>query len=297
VELVRHLEAVARTRYKAAAGGHPDVIRAQVELGKLEDRLKSLRELRAPLASRLNALLDRPTGAPLPWPKEQPANARLAEKDAAVVEDLRRSNPDLAAMALEIERAQKAVRLARHRYLPDFTLGIDWILTDDPEGPLPAEDRGKDPVAVGIGITLPLWFGKHRAAGREARARLAGAQLARRDRENLLLARVKRVLYEVRDAERKIELYGETLVPKAEQGLKATETAFRAGKVDFLDLISAQRMLLEFQLSHKRAASRHAQRVAELEMLTGQEVKLGLPAKDSNKAKGTGDSDGKGDER
>ena len=38
VSLVKHLESVARSRYKASIGTHPDVIRAQVAVGKLEDR-------------------------------------------------------------------------------------------------------------------------------------------------------------------------------------------------------------------------------------------------------------------
>ncbi|MBA7700831.1 hypothetical protein ES703_109556 [subsurface metagenome] len=57
LELLKYFEEVARTRYMAAAGSHPDVIRAQVELAKIEDVLKSLEELREPTVARLNAVL------------------------------------------------------------------------------------------------------------------------------------------------------------------------------------------------------------------------------------------------
>jgi outer membrane protein TolC len=80
------------------------------------------------------------------------------------------------------------------------------------------------------------------------------------------------VLYRFRDAERKVDLYRDTLVPKAEQSLKATETAFRAGKATFTDLVDAERVLLEFELSHERALASHAQRLAELEMLIGRDL-------------------------
>ncbi len=274
VDLVKYLEQVARTKYKAGAAKHPDVIRAQVELGKLEDRWKSLRDLRSPLVAQLNAALDRPAEAELPWPKAPPPRARLNARDAQVLAEVKTANPELAALDAEIERAGKAVRLARQSYFPNFMVGVDYVFTDDPDGPMPTEDRGKDPVMVGVGITLPLWLGKKRAAVREARARLLATGFSRRNRENVLLARVKRVLFGVRDAERKIDLYAEVLIPKAKQALGATETAFKAGKVDFLNLIDAQRVLLEFQLSHERALSRHAQRVGELEMLVGKAVPL-----------------------
>ena len=52
MELLKYWESVARTRYKAGLTGSHNVIRAQVELGKLENRLTSLEESKAPLASR-----------------------------------------------------------------------------------------------------------------------------------------------------------------------------------------------------------------------------------------------------
>ncbi len=68
IGLVKNAEAVARARFKVGAARHPDVIRAQVELGKLEDRLETLQDLRVPVVARLNAALNRPPAAPLPWP-------------------------------------------------------------------------------------------------------------------------------------------------------------------------------------------------------------------------------------
>jgi outer membrane protein TolC len=281
VDLAKRFEQVARTKYKAAAAGHPDVIRAQVELAKLQDRLAALRDLRNPASARLSAILNRPASSPLPWPRKAPSRVRLRESDEQAIAKLREANPELAALALEVERAEKAVRLARQSWAPNFSLGFDHVFTDELDGPMPTEDRGKDPVMVGVGISIPLWFGKHRAAVRQARARLSGARLSRRERENMLSARLKKVLFEIRDAERKIELYAGTLIPKGQQALRAAETAFKGGKVDFLDLIDAQRILLEFGLSHERALSSHAQRLAELEMLIGREVEAERPVRSS----------------
>ncbi|MHC4914785.1 MAG: TolC family protein [Planctomycetota bacterium] len=296
VDLVTYLEGVARARYKAAAGGHPDVIRAQVELGKLRERLASLQDLRGPASARLSAVLNRPVKTALPWPKRPPPRSRLSESDELAVAKLKESNPELAALALEIERAEKAVRLAKHSYLPNVSLGLDYVFTDEPDGPIPAEDRGKDPVMLGVGVSIPLWFGKNRAAVREARARLRGAQLSRQEMENALSARVVRVLFGVRDAERKRELYGETLIPKAQQALKAAEAAFKSGKTGFLELIDAQRTLLEFELSHQRALSRHAQRLAELEMTVGRELTLEhLPRRSGPEGAPVERPDGSGD--
>jgi len=75
-ELLLHWESVARTKLETGAGAHADVIRTQVELGKLEDRLRSLEDLRRPLHARLAAALGLPLDAPLPGrPTRSPSPA------------------------------------------------------------------------------------------------------------------------------------------------------------------------------------------------------------------------------
>jgi cobalt-zinc-cadmium efflux system outer membrane protein len=81
LNLLHHLESVARTRCAAGAAPHADIIRAQVELGKLEDRLRTLKDLREPIVARLNAALNRPTSAPLAWPR------RAKEEEVAFTQD------------------------------------------------------------------------------------------------------------------------------------------------------------------------------------------------------------------
>ena len=94
----------------------------------------------------------------------------------------------------------------------------------------------------------------------------------RRDRENSLIVDLKMELYNFRDAERKIDLYRDTLVPKAKQSFTVIQKAFTAGKTDFLDVVDAERTLLEFELSYQRARANRAQRLAKLEELIGQEI-------------------------
>ncbi len=54
--------------------------------------------------------------------------------------------------------------------------------------------------------------------------------------------------------------------------MKATEASFRTGKGGFIDLVDAQRILLEFELAYERALADNVQRLAELEMLVGKEI-------------------------
>ena len=62
------------------------------------------------------------------------------------------------------------------------------------------------------------------------------------------------------------------MIPKAKEMLEASEVAYRSGTVDFLSLIDAQRTLLEFELSYERAVTTNLQKLAQLEMLVGEQL-------------------------
>jgi len=275
IALVTYLEEVARTRYKAgvARAGHSDIIRAQVELGKLEDRIRTLKDLEGPLRTKLNAALNRPPDAPLPWPKPIRSDP-LAFTDGDLYAALRKHNPELLALDALTARDKAAVDLAEKDYFPDFTLGVEYIETG-PARQSGVPDSGEDPVVAGISVNLPIWFNKLSAAVHEKEARHRASERARIHRENVLLSDLKMAIYRFRDAERKIDLYRDTLIPKAEQSLGALQESYSAEKADFLDMIDAERILLEFKLAHDRALADRETRRAEIEMLVGKELPAG----------------------
>ena len=271
LRLVVNLEGVARTRFKAGTATHASMIQAQVELGKLDDRLRTLDMLRGPIVAKLNATLNRTAQQPLPWPHSLP-DFPTSFSDTEALEWLAESNPDLARLDHLAEKEDISIKLAKRDYYPDFSLGVDYIDTDDALNPN-VLDSGKDPIIAMVSVNLPIWYGRYRAAGREARFRKAAVEDTRGDLENRLQADLKLALYRYRDAERKIDLYGDTLVPKAEESLQVTQRSFESGQAGFIALIDAQRSLLEFQLSHARSQADREKGLAEVEMLSGREIK------------------------
>jgi len=289
MSLMEHLEGVARSRYKAAAASHPDVIRAQVELGKLEDRYLTLVDLKQPTVARLNAALNRPIDAPIPAPAEIPLE-QVEVADAKLLARLVRANPQLQAIDFEIARQQHSIELAKKDYYPDVMLGVSVIDTGDSIVGNP-KDNGKDPVVASVSVNLPIWGRKYSAGVRQARARYNAARRDRTEMANSLGWQLKTALYRFRDGERKIDLYRDTLLPKAEESLKVTESGFRAAKGTFTDLVDAQRILLEFGLSLERAFADRSQALAKLEMLVGSRIK---PAGNKNSRPDVDNSSGEG---
>lgn len=261
LELVKGFEEVVRIKYMATAATHPDFIRAQVELAKIEDVLKNLEDLRKPIVARLNAALNRRRFEMLPWPRREkfvPVQMQRRE----LIELLRQNNPELAALDFELEAEKSRVELAKKKFYPDIGVGVDSIQTDG----------GEDAVILMFSLNLPIWRDSYKAAELQAKANARKTTQQKRQSENTIIARAERVLYDFEDSFRKIQLYGDILVPKAEELLGASETAYTGGTIDFLSLVDAQKTLLEYQLRYERAVTDNQQKLANLEMLAGTEL-------------------------
>ena len=126
LELLKHFEEVARTKYMTAAATHPDIIRAQVELATIEDVLKSVEELREPIMAKLNAVLNRQSSEMLGWPHEDEFQM-IQINHQQLIGVLRAQNPELAALDFEVEAAKNRVELAKKKFWPDIGVGLDWI--------------------------------------------------------------------------------------------------------------------------------------------------------------------------
>ena len=270
LELARHFEEVARTKYTTSTAGHPDVILAQVELAKMEDALRSLEELRRPISIQLAAILNRRDLGLLPWPEKKELQAVMLDRQK-VIEMLRSNNPELQAFDFELEGARSRIELAKKRFYPDVGVGLEWT-TNAAMMDAGLRDSQRDEVMLMFGLNLPIWRKSYSAGHSQARADLSRTMHEKKQAENTFVARAAQALYDFEDSDRKLKLYGDVLIPKSEELLEASETAYKSGTIDFLSLINAQQKLLEFQLYYERAMTDNQQELARLEMLVGAEL-------------------------
>ncbi len=267
--LLLSFEEVVRARYRVGAGSHPELIRVQVELGELEDRIVGLEALRPSYVANLNAWLNR-------RPESDVAAFELpnvvASDDAGQIAQMaERWSPVLQAIAQKIEQEQINTELARKDGYPDFTVGIEYVVTDEAADPTMAES-GDDPIMLTFGINLPIWREKYSAGERESIARRLSASRDMEAQSNTISANIYKAWFEHTDADRRVRLYEDSLIPKAQESLSAFLAGFRTGDSEFLDLLDTQRTLLEFAIAAERARSDRGKALATLNRLVGRAV-------------------------
>ena len=265
LELLKYIEETARARLQFAQTMAKDVVQIQMELAKLDDRLKELRQMREPLMAKLVEVLNLPHETFLPFPSSIPLQT-VSVNEADLVEILQQKNPELKELAVKTKEAQQAVELAKKNFYPDITLGTEYTNIDDHS----AEDIDRNEISGIMSFNLPfVQYKKYHAGQKEAEEKLAASKYGYTSRQNSLIAELKRALFELKDAQRRMAFYQETLIPVAEHSLMMQQQAYQMGTGNIFEVIATQRSLLEFKLAMHRALTDIMIRQAELEMLLG----------------------------
>jgi outer membrane protein TolC len=119
-----------------------------------------------------------------------------------------------------------------------------------------------------------LWTDSYDAGKAQAQSAMRATRRKKEQMQLDLSAQAAGVLYQITETGRKAALYEDTLIPKAREMVEVSESSYRTGGVDFLNLIDAQRKLLTFQVTYQRILTDHFQALAQLETLTGGSVPL-----------------------
>ena len=228
-EVRREIQA-AEAAYRGGRTTQADVLVAQTSRVMLDDRISELdrriRNSRTMLArwigpeaaaAQLTAdpLLDR---VPIP---------------AGELERHIERHPNLGVMSQEIAMAEADIDLARANKRADWT----WEIAYQNRG-----SRFGDMVSVGVSI--PLQWDQKRRQDREVAAKLALADKARAQRDEMLrqhIAEVQTWLNEWENGRERLRRYERELVPLARSRTEALASAYRGGKSELATVLAARR--------------------------------------------------------
>jgi len=228
-----------------------------------------LRQNRKSLVAKLNSILNRAQDSELRSITDADPSGFKYEI-SQLHEIAKGSRQELIAANLDIERTEYEKSLARMDYLPDFTFGVDYIQVGSGETTMPND--GQDAWMGTVAVNIPIWFDKLNAQTKEKKAQL---EAARKNYENV----GNNVSYEVEDLYFKIltykdiiSLYKTALIPQSEQAFDAAKTGYETGKVDFLNWLDAERILLQTRLAYYKAIADYQKSIAYLERVVGVDL-------------------------
>jgi outer membrane protein TolC len=230
-ETARQIEATTRDRYAAGLAVQQDVLRAQVELVRIDELKAAQRALIASRIAELNRMMARPQDAALDAASELPAIASIPATETIVASALARS-PEAAAARQGIETGKLRVDIAKKNFLPDFVVSA---------GSMYRGNYAMGPMwQAGIGISLPLWANKRQQNQlAEAQALVAGQMSEIDVVRGELEVRTRERIAQLESASEVATLYREKVVPLDELSYESALASYQAGKVPFIAVFDA----------------------------------------------------------
>ncbi|SHE61545.1 Outer membrane protein TolC [Fodinibius roseus] len=267
MDLLGQLKRQVQRRYESGDVSQVDLLRIQIEQDNLETRIVNTEEELEAMKVHFNSLLNRPAEAEVYIPDVM-YSSQLARSEERLRQVIYNRNPELRGRELQEEAALVAEEQARLEGRPSFGLGLMVMNKNFMYMPLMSGERAG--LTGSLTIRLPLSRSKYRAQRQEARIE---ARIAREEQQEVtdrLTAETESLLQQYRDADRRIALHEERLIPQTRQALRIALSEYAGGRGDFEQIIQLQQQLLKYEMMLNTAYVEQNIAIAEIEALAGE---------------------------
>jgi outer membrane protein TolC len=270
--LLEKISEVVSTKYSVSTASQQNLIKVQLEITNISDKIEDLKSMEGSALSGLNALLLQDADTPVyteTFDSIKTINVTVKQLDSLA----RANRPFLQGIQLAQQKGRLKQRVAEKDYLPNFTLGVQY----GQRGTL--EKTGMDQadfLSFSVGISLPINYGgKISSKVQEATSiqELYSEQYFNAI-QNLdgMFGTAVTDLNSIKD---RINLFETGLVPQAHQNLSSALSSYQVNKVDFINVIDAQNQLYRIETNLYKLKTDYLKKIAELEFLTGTSLPAG----------------------
>jgi outer membrane protein TolC len=262
VEIVQSMFAVGRNNQQ-------DLIRAQLELSRLDDRLVKITQ-------KINSQrykLSRWIGSSL---SSQRLTAQLPllsipaiSDDVEILSQFFYRHPKIVEIDKQLEISRKEIELVKESYKPAWALNVGYGYRDNnPNG-----QSRSDFISAGVSIDLPLFTANRQDKKLLAKEnRYQSLKDKRVDKLRQLVANLQQQAANEEQLQNRHQLYNNLLLPQAKQQTDASLLAYQSDRGDFSDVMRAYIDDLNVKLDERRIAVDHLQSKAKILYFTSSFV-------------------------
>jgi len=206
------------------------------------------------------------------WGNEEPRFTRAEGQLETVTDipgfnDLQQKlmqNPQLARWGKEIARDKAALELAKSKAISDVSLSV---------GAKRFNETDTDAFVFGISIPLPI-SDRNQGGRMEAAHNLSKSYQEQKAARIEIMNRFNQTFSELLVSLNKVRELRASILPGAREVFDASRTAYAEGKIDYLNVLDAQRTFFEVKMQYIEALTNYHKARADIERLTGQEIEF-----------------------
>ena len=231
----RDVVVAANARYASGTAPQSDVLRAELEVARLETLARSLVSEVRGAEAMLNTSLALDADGPVPA-LASPAFAQPPPSWSAIRSALT-SRPELAAGRAEIARADADVQVMRDMSRPMATIrtGPSYTMAD-----------GRGWMAM-VGVSLPIWRGKLRAGVAEAQAMRAMSEADLRAMTRMIEGDAAVAVHQLQAMGVRQAALTTDVLPRARMAIQPAVAGYTSGQLPLVSVIEAVQALWSVQ--------------------------------------------------
>lgn len=263
--IAREGKAAADQRFQAGAAALLEVNTARVELGRsTRERSEAQRRYEQAL-TELRLLTGLAPSEEISLTGELKDVPATLGPTPELVEQARKARPELVERRAALDAARASAKVAEREVMPSPTLGLSYT----------RERLGSNRILLGsVSVDLPL-FNRNRAARGVASARTGQLETSLANQEQQIERDVLSALSRVRAAQASADGYEGEVVSAMQQNMELVTDSYRAGKIDFLQLVVIRRQAVEARQEYIDVLEELYAAHAELDLALGKTVPAG----------------------
>jgi outer membrane protein TolC len=235
IGFARDVVTASNARYSSGTAPQSDVLRAEVEVARLDAFARALVSDVRGAEAMLNATLALDADLPVP-PLASVAFVEPLPTWSAIKTALT-SRPELAAGRAEIARAEADVQVMRDMFKPMATIRT---------GPAYTMAEGRGWMAM-VGISLPIWRDKLRAGVAEAQAMRAMSEADLRAMTRMIEGDAAAAVNQLQAARDRQDALTTDVLPRARMAIDPAVAGYSAGQLPLVSVIEAVQVLWRVQ--------------------------------------------------
>ncbi|OGU54588.1 MAG: hypothetical protein A2V66_02360 [Ignavibacteria bacterium RBG_13_36_8] len=265
-KLLENISEVVRTKYSVSSASQQNLIKVDLEITNVNDVLFDLKRKEAEQIEKLNSLiLD--NSEKYIFTDELP-DLFFIDFTLSQLDSIAEANrPYLLGLESAESKAVEQQNLAEYDYYPNFNLAVQYTQRDKiAQSNTPLNDF----FSLMLGVSIPLNYGGKVSAKVEEAASMKELYEAQYSMAmQMLRSSFGASIAKLRSIEQRIQLTEEGLIPQARQNFTSALSSYQVGKIDFINVIDAQKNLFDVEIKLYDLKTEYLKEVAALEFLVG----------------------------
>jgi outer membrane protein, heavy metal efflux system len=269
IKLLNQILEVVKSKYEVGSASMQNIINVEVELTRVTDKIEMLNGKKNALVAEINAFLLK--DATQPVVSENLFSIEYGEVDfESLINTAIKNQPNLKGIQLSEHKASLMEEQAEYEFYPNFNLGVQYSQREN--NILTGMDY-KDFLSVVAGITLPINYGgKKTAKVNEAKYLQNLYQKEYQSTMQDLSRSIGIISAKISELAVRNKLNSTRLLPLAEQSLTVALSDFQVGKIDFINVINAEKEILSVKTDLIKIQTDYNKNIVMLEYLVGSDL-------------------------